>query len=132
APGLAPSEGEEPSEGLNEGEGDNEGEGPTEGMLEGAVEANHTADQNADYLISLSELLRVIQFFNTGALHCDASGEDGFNPGSGDQTCALHSSDYAPHDWSINLSELLRLIQFFNTGAYHPCPGSEDNFCPGL
>ncbi len=100
---------------------------------EGSAEGPHTADQDNNNVISLSELLRVIQFFNSNGLHCQAGTEDGFAPGSGDQTCAAHDSDYNPQDWLINLSELLRLIQFFNSGGYHACPGeeTEDGFCPG-
>nr|HPO15538.1 Ig-like domain-containing protein [Candidatus Hydrogenedentota bacterium] len=69
---------------------------------------NHTADQNNDYQINLSELLRVIQFFNSNGIHCQTGTEDGFNPGPGDQTCVPHQSDYSPQDWVIGLSELLR------------------------
>ena len=85
-----PEEGEGAIEGegegsLAEGEGEIEGEGaegegeePIEG--EGQIE-HHTADQNADYIIGLSELLRVIQFFNSGGFHCQAGTEDGYAPG---------------------------------------------------
>jgi DNA-binding beta-propeller fold protein YncE len=94
----------------------------------------HSGDQNRDQVVSLTELLRVIQFFNLGGLHCDPAGEDGYAPGLGDASCAPHDSDYsgAP-DWQINLSELLRLIQFFNSRAYICCPGAatEDGFAPG-
>jgi PKD repeat protein len=105
----------------------------------------HSADYNPqDYAINLSELLRVIQFYNFdkqgggGAYHCDtretnAYGyEDGFRPGLGnpdtDHECTPHSSDYLhkvkhpgrevtnhPHDWIIDLDELLRLIQIYNS-----------------
>jgi len=123
-------------EGTPEGEGTSEGEGAVEGILEGEGEGGalppHNADQNGDWQISLSELLRVIQFFNFGAYHCDAQGEDGYAPGPGDQSCPPHASDYNPPDWNISLSELLRVIQFFNMGGYHPCPGvGEDGYCPG-
>jgi len=103
-------------------------------IVEGScIPPNHTADQNADYVISLSELLRVIQFFNSGGFHCQAATEDGYAPGpGGDQTCAPHASDYNTQDWAIGLSELLRLIQFFNSAGYHVCSGSEDGFCPGV
>ena len=111
-----------------EGEGQEEGEG--EG--EGSVTEPHTADQDSNNIISLSELLRVIQFFNSGGLHCQAGTEDGYAPGTGDQSCAAHTSDYNPQDWQIGLSELLRLIQFFNSGGYHACMDGEDDFCPGL
>lgn len=91
----------------------------------------HSADTNSDSIIGLSELLRVIQFFNSNGLHCDASGEDGFAPGPGSTSCAPHAADYSPQDWLISLSELLRIIQFFNSGGYHPCGSGEDGFCPG-
>jgi PKD repeat protein len=95
----------------------------------------HTADQNQDNKIALSELLRVIQFFNSGGLHCQSGTEDGYAPGPGDTTaCALYDSDYHPPDWRINLTEVLRVIQFFNMQGYHACPadGTEDGYCPGV
>jgi hypothetical protein len=96
--------------------------------------AQHTADQDGSNTISLSELLRVIQFFNHGALSCDPVGasEDGYLPGSaGDQGCGNHSSDYVPADWIINISEVLRLVQFFNSGGFHAECGTEDGYAPG-
>ncbi len=92
----------------------------------------HSADTDANLYISLSELLRVIQFFNSSGFHCETGTEDGFAPGSGDQSCTPHDSDYNTQDWHINLSELLRVIQFFNSGGYTACPsqGTEDGFCP--
>jgi len=138
-------EGEGIIEGTSEGEGTVEGEGITEGSAEaegaqegeGAVEGEgekppHSADPNGDWKIVLSELLRVIQFFNFGGYHCEAGTEDGYAPGyDGDKTCTPHGSDYNTQDWMIDLSELLRLIQFFNMGGYHPCPDGEDGYCPG-
>ena len=103
------------------------------------MDAWHTADQDHSSGIELTELLRVIQFFNSAGLHCgdrpDVT-EDGYVPGPGVNTsCCPHDSDYAPSgpDWTINLTELLRVIQFFNSGGYHYCPdeGTEDGFCPG-
>ncbi len=123
-----------------------EGEGE-EGEFEGEAGC-HTADQNCDGLVNLSELLRVIQFFNSGGYHCETGTEDGYAPGlvtdKGLQPlvwrqitkvdCFPHSSDYMPQDWLITLSELLRVIQFFNSGGYHYCPedNTEDGFCPGV
>lgn len=93
----------------------------------------HTADQNGNNSIELAELLRVIQFFNVGALSCDPqqASEDGYLAGPGDESCTPHDSDYSAQDWMINLTELLRLIQFFNLGGYAVCPdeGTEDGFC---
>ena len=96
----------------------------------------HTADQNGDHLIGLTELLRIIQFFNIGGFYCEAGTEDGYAPGAtGDTSCAIHQSDYMPQDWKIELSELLRIIQFFNSGGYHACPdadpATEDGYCVG-
>ncbi len=51
----------------------------------GEGEGEHTADQNGDGQISLPELLRVIQFFNSGGYDaCPGEvppTEDGFCPG---------------------------------------------------
>lgn len=98
-----------------------------------AVEGFHSADPSEDWSISLSELLRVIQFFNSGGYGCQTDSEDGFVPGPGLTDCPSHDSDYGTQDWQIDLSELLRLIQFFNTanGAYHAEVGTEDGFAPG-
>ncbi len=131
-------EGEGGEEGVVEGEGAIEGIVEGEGIAEGegANNAIHSADQNQDHAINLSELLRLIQFYNSGGYRCATGTEDGYAPGlGGGITCAPHNSDYAPADWSINLSEVLRLIQFYNSGGYHACPDavppSEDGFCPG-
>jgi len=82
--------------------------------------------------IGLGELLRLIQLYNAGGLHCAAlpgDSEDGYLPGSeGDTSCAPHDSDYLPQDWVIVLSELLRLVQFYNTQVYSIACGTEDNF----
>ncbi len=143
------TEGEGTTEGVLEGlpegttEGSSEGttEGTSEGVFEGATEGEpippyHSADTNKDHSINLSELLRVIQFFNSYGYHCADQpnfSEDGYIPGIGsNHTCRPHASDIN-RDWIINLSELLRLIQFFNSGGYYPCPdqNTEDGYCPG-
>jgi len=138
-------------EGINEGEGiiegivegTVEGEGITEGTVEGGVEGEgitegepctyHSADLNKDWTIVLTELLRVIQLFNSNAYHCDAETEDGYATGSGSHDCSPHDSDYSPVSWKIELNELLRLIQFFNsTGSkYHCDSNGEDGYAPG-
>ncbi|HPO12767.1 MAG TPA: kelch repeat-containing protein [Candidatus Hydrogenedentes bacterium] len=109
-----------------------EGEGVSEGEGEACSGVCHSADQNHDGRINLSELLRVIQFYFISTYHCDLSGEDGYAPGPGDTLCAPHNSDFAPQDWAINLSELLRAIQIYNAGTYQSCLESEDGFCPGV
>ncbi|HPO17513.1 MAG TPA: hypothetical protein PLI09_29035, partial [Candidatus Hydrogenedentes bacterium] len=94
----------------------------------------HSADYNpSDWQINLSELLRVIQFFNSGGYHTDSAGEDGFVPGwtESDEGCP-HDADQNT-DGMIGLSELLRIIQFFNSGGYHVQSDipTEDGFEPG-
>lgn len=106
------------------------------GVGEGEGEAvYHTADQTEDNDINFSELLRIIQFYNSDGLHCENGTEDGYAPNGGDQSCMPHDSDYNPQDWFVNLSELLRTIQFYNIGGYTWCPDvdppTEDSFCPG-
>ncbi|MCC6144827.1 MAG: hypothetical protein IT368_13560, partial [Candidatus Hydrogenedentes bacterium] len=97
-----------------------------------ALAQYHSADTAPDLRISLSELLRVIQFFNSNGFHCEGGTEDGYAVGPGDTSCAAHDSDYNPQDWDISLSELLRLIQFFNSDGYFPTGEGEDGFDPGL
>lgn len=91
----------------------------------------HKADQNGDWRISLSELLRVIQIYNLDGYSCRAESEDGYWPEPGDHSCAPHDADYAPQDWQITLNEVLRVVQFFNSGGYGRRPGSEDGFMAG-
>jgi len=93
----------------------------------------HSADVNQDNQIGLSELLRIIQFYNAGALQCQGGTEDGFAPFAGATNCLRHASDYNPNDWSISLSELLRAIQLFNGGSLTICGygASEDGYCLG-
>ncbi len=90
----------------------------------------HSADTDRDRHISLSEVLRVMQFHNSSGLHCEPATEDGYGPGQGEQSCLKHDSDYAPRDWVISFSELLRLIQLHNMGEYTSRPKSEDGFAP--
>lgn len=96
----------------------------------------HAADRDFDGALGLSELLRIIQFYNAGGIRCAEAGqasEDGCIASVVGVTtgCSPHSSDYAPQDWSISLEELLRAIQFYNAGGYFYCPGAgtEDGFC---
>jgi microbial collagenase len=104
-----------------------------EGPYQGAANWNgmHKADTVPDHVITLSELLRVIQFYNAGGLHCEAGTEDGYGVGAGATACAPHASDYNPQNWAISLTELLRLIQFYNAGGYYGDFSSEDGFAPG-
>ncbi len=92
-------------------------------------------DKGTGYQVSLSDLLRTIQFFRAGAYHCEQGTEDGYAPGPGAPGCLPHRHDYAPQDWSIDISELLRSIQFFNLDSFYPCPDAdpptEDGFCGG-
>lgn len=97
----------------------------------------HTADRDLSNSIEIDELLRLIQFYNTGGFHCadfPTDTEDGYVPGAlGNKACAFHDSDYNPQDWNVDLDELVRAIQFYNSLAYFACPGqdSEDGYCPG-
>ena len=101
----------------------------------------HDADADENYVISLTELLRQIQFFNSGGYSfCPDDGtEDGYCPGPAPNRASFPCEDEAVHDTdqsgnnAIELDELLRLIQFFNTGAFFYCPNrdTEDQFCPG-
>ncbi len=104
-----------------------------------AVTPSHSSDFDGapDNTISLSELLRFIQLYNSGGYHCAAkeeASEDGYTPGTDAIcNCNRHTGDYALPAWEITLTELLRVIQFFNTNGYHTCADahSDEGFCPG-
>ena len=91
----------------------------------------HSADVDEDGAISLSELLRAVQLYNSGGYQCDPAAEDGYSPAPGGHACAPHDGDYTPQDWELNLVELLRLIQIYNCAGYTACADGEDGFCPG-
>ncbi len=128
-----------------ESEGSSEGitEGTTEGTIEGTPEGqieegeplpNHSCDTNGNWRIELIELLRVIQFYNSGGYSCKQGTEDGYAPlPDGPRNCTNHSADFNPPDFKINLNEILRVIQLFNSfgGYYHLDPTTEDGFAPG-
>lgn len=127
---------DEEGEPSGEGEGEGETEGQPEGQNEGEVTVDpsiHTLDYNpADGKISLNELLRAIQLYNSGWFSCDPAGEDGFTIGTGGGfTCEPHALDYNPVNWRISLGEILRAVQLFNAGGYHLQAGTEDGFAPG-
>ncbi|HPU98763.1 MAG TPA: hypothetical protein PLO53_12530 [Candidatus Hydrogenedentes bacterium] len=105
--------------------------GPAAMVGVGGSYTPHKADQNGDWKISLSELLRVIQFYNVGAYSCLSGTEDGYWPGAGDHACLPHDSDYQPQDWQISLGEVLRIVQFFNMNGYGRREGTEDGFMAG-
>jgi len=90
----------------------------------------HSADINGDWRISLNELLRIIQIFNSQGYWCAAGTEDGYAVVPGDRTCVRHHSDFLEPPWEITLTELLRSIQLFNAGHYARDVFSEDTFTP--
>jgi hypothetical protein len=91
----------------------------------------HLADTDGDSFISLSELLRVVQFYAADGYHCDNATEDGFAPGAaGDQGCVPHDSDLITQDWRVDLLDILELIQIYNSNGYHLC-ANRWQFCLG-
>ena len=91
----------------------------------------HSADTDGDWHISLSELLRVIQLYNSTAYHLNPATEDGYDIGEGITDGPCHSADYLS-DWHITLPELLRVIQLYNAPAHNYCTAgdTEDGFMP--
>ena len=110
----------------------------------------HSADENQTGQISLLDLTRVIELYNThngttrtGAYLNQAGTEDGFAP---DPTRTLgqaatlgyyHSADEGQVGY-LSLTDLTRVIELYNyhngtarTGDYHDQPGTEDGFAPG-
>ena len=116
----------------------------------------HSGDINADMRISLVELTRMIELYNTrsdtvrtGAYRVDAGSEDGFtpdssrHPGSSAVLTVFHSADTegisgGTRDGALGVFELTRVIELYNyragtvrTGEYRAALGTEDGFAPG-
>jgi hypothetical protein len=99
----------------------------------GVICTHHDSDYSpADWHLDMIGVQLLIQRFNTGgAYHCGTpSAQDGYAPGSGDQSCGPHSADYNGN-WQIELLEAQRAVQFFNVGSYHCEPGTVDGYAPG-
>jgi hypothetical protein len=110
----------------------------------------HSADTSGDLRISLIELTRVIEVYNTrfgttrtGCYSVLDGSEDGFAPdnaraGSTPVTLARYHSADSNRDGRLSLLELTRVIELYNTrsgttrtGQYHVLSGTEDGFAPG-
>ena len=109
----------------------------------------HSGDTNRDYRISLLELTRVIELYNTrhgttrtGAYRAQTGTEDGFatEASRGEAASvtldAYHSADTS-RDGKLGLTELLRVIELYNTrtgalrtGRYLVQSSTEDGFAP--
>ncbi len=112
--------------------------------------ARHTADTDQDGRIGLSELLRVIEIYNTryGSTRtgrydrtnatADGVAPDASQPGTvATSLTRFHMAD-TDRNGMLSLTELLRVIELYNTrsgttrtGAYHPAAGTADGFAPG-
>jgi len=108
----------------------------------------HSADSNRDNKISLSELIRVVELYNTrqgsvrtGAYTTQKDTEDGFAPDYSRSSSTIlpyyHSADINK-DGKLSLSELIRVVELYNfrfdtvrTGGYKKQSGTEDGFSPG-
>jgi hypothetical protein len=133
---------------------ENENDDPEHLQAEYCGCAYYSGDISKDWHINLSELLRLIQFFNFGldGYSCGSGTEDGYMPGPyGGYGCASHDADYCASyyndcndlrgsDWKISLTELLRVVQFFNISypysyydGFHRDTwlGTEDGFALG-
>ncbi len=118
-------------------------------IIESAAE-RHTADTDEDGRFSLSELLRVIELYNTryGSTRTgrydrhdntvDGFVPDGTQPSTLENILSRHHMADTDHNGHVSLSELLRIIELYNTRtgttrtrAYRPAAGSVDGFTPG-
>ncbi len=109
----------------------------------------HSADTNGDNRISVFELTRVIELYNTrngvvrtGCYAVRLDSEDGYKPDAtrADASASLpayHSADYN-RDGRISVLELTRVIELYNyrvgttrTGQYRRDISTTDGFAPG-
>jgi pimeloyl-ACP methyl ester carboxylesterase len=123
---------------------------PLEPMIDTSL-LRHTADTDQDSKIGLSEVLRVIELYNTrqsttrtGRYRINEGAVDGFETDRDaviDSPLTLirfHAAD-TNRDARINLSEPLRLMEIYNTrrgtvrtGRYRPQTGTVDGFAPDI
>lgn len=89
-------------------------------------------DADGNFVLSISELLQPIQYFNIGGYHCDVDGEGGYAAGlSAENDCPPLSFDLDA-DFVVSVEELLQVIQFYNSLGYHCQVGDSDGYGPGL
>ncbi len=120
-------------------------------LLTPNVPGHHSADTNRDSRISLLELTRVIELYNTrngtvrtgGYAVAFSISEDGFapdpaRPGNFAALLAHYYSGDSDRDGKLSLLELTRMVELYNaregtmrTGAYHVLSGTEDGFAAG-
>lgn len=99
------------------------------------VKTVHSADTNEDYKFSLSEFLRVVEFYRATPghdYHVNPATRDGYAVGAGAKTGYPHTGDYINGaDWAVNVNELLRMIDLFTSTPNHTYNmnlSSEDGF----
>ncbi len=111
---------------------------------------SHDADSDRNFRISLLELTRVIELYNTrngttrtGCYKVETGTEDGFaseptRASSATVTLTRNHSADSDHNGKLSLLELTRVIELYNTrsgtirtGAYHVQAGTEDGYAPG-
>lgn len=101
--------------------------------------AFHSLDIDQNLRLSLSELLRGIEFHTATAdhaYHAAPLSVDGFAPGIGPRDSAPHTADYyGGADWHMTVHEIVRIIDLFTSTpdhSYSPEPASEDGFKKGV
>ena len=93
----------------------------------------HSADYgDARWQIDGSEVSRVLAYWRAGDYHVEATGDDGYAPGSGGKERNRHSADYRDPFWQIDGSEANRVLAYWRAMAYHVDPAGDDGFAPGV
>ncbi|GAB5559241.1 MAG: hypothetical protein SynsKO_08880 [Synoicihabitans sp.] len=109
----------------------------------------HDADTDGDFRLNLSELLRVIELYNTrfgttrtGRYRLQNDTTDGFAPENtttDDGVLTRYHTADTDRNAKLSLSELLRVIEIYNTrsgttrtGAYRAAEDTIDGFTPDL
>ncbi|MBT3381406.1 MAG: formylglycine-generating enzyme family protein [Lentisphaerae bacterium] len=94
----------------------------------------HDADYltGGDWKIDPLEVTRLIEFYKANGYHSDPNSADGFAPGPGDQSGAMHSADYlSGGNWKIDPQEVTRVIEFYKANAYHWDDSAADGYAQG-
>lgn len=82
--------------------------------------------------ITLTELMRVIQFYNSTGYHTEVGTEDCYGAGAdaSNRDGYRHNADYQNPAWEVNLTEVNRFSAYYTAGGYVFAQGTDDGFAP--
>jgi formylglycine-generating enzyme required for sulfatase activity len=88
---------------------------------------HHSADYNHNWVISGTEVNRVLSYWRAGKYHFDTNGVDGYGAGAGATNGPIHRADYN-QNWAISGTEVNRVLSYWRPNGYHVDTNGVDGF----